>query len=352
MINQKEFKRKVENLITAFHPLNGSIEVTKKCNASCGYCYIKQEPSTEDLPLKDMQCIIDKLYDAGVFFLCITGGEPFIRPDIVPLLEYCVKKDFFKISILTNGTLLNDGHIAFIGRNRDYFSFVKMSVFSHIPEVHDAYSGVKDSLRTIINNAQKLRQYGVKVFLSLNALDFNCDTFESSKTYFEEMGFAVFTGISKLINSPGLHNALRPLTQGEFFSRFLHGMPREKMIAYQNGLKNKIGSSFMSAELCTGLYSNIHISNSGEITPCISFRKLTIGNIFDKRPVSRILRESDLYNRLRSMKKTDCIACRQCIYLSFCKHCTGVMHSEFGDFNHAPEQFCNFNKALHEMHHE
>ena len=27
----------------------------------------------------------------------------------------------------------------------------------------------------------------------------------------------------------------------------------------------------------------------------------------------------------------------------------GVVHSEFNDFAHAPEQFCNFNRALHEI---
>ena len=142
---------------------------------------------------------------------------------------------------------------------------------------------------------------------------------------------------------------LKPLTQKDFYLNYLHHSDKNKMIAYQNGLKSKMNVSEGSDELCTGLFSNINIMANGDITPCTSFRKLILGNIFESRPLTDILRNSRIYNQLRSMKKSDTPACRNCIYKKFCHHCMGIVHSEFDDFFHAPEQFCNFNKALHEM---
>jgi radical SAM protein with 4Fe4S-binding SPASM domain len=349
MINNQEFSRKVANLLASFHPVNASIEVTSRCNATCGYCYITQEKKLPDLSFERMRAIIDKVYDAGVMFLCLTGGEPFARSDFLGLLSYCIEKNFFKISLLTNGTLIGDDHISLIGRYPNFFSYVRMSIFSHVPEIHDAYCGVAHAFRTILDNAGKLRDSGIRVVFSLNILDFNYKTYETTKEYLENLGFPVQVGISKLITTAALDKTLKPLTQKKFFLDYLRHSDKSKVLAYQEGLRQKMQDSPGSGELCAGLSSNIHIKANGDITPCASFRKLTVGNIFDGRPLPEILRDSKIYNQLRSMRKTDTPACRNCRYIEFCVHCLGVVHSEFNDFFHAPEQFCNFNKALHEI---
>ena len=349
MINQSAFDQKVIGLSKAFHPANATFEITNHCNASCGYCYIKHERLNDDLSLHDLQRVVDKLHEAGVLFLCITGGEPFIRPDIAPFLEYCVKKNFFKISILTNGTLLSDDHFALLSRNRDYFSYVKISVFSHIPEIHDAYCGIANAFRTIVDNAMKIKRSGVDVFFSLNVLDFNCETIELTKKYFENIGFTVWDSFPKVINSSNLGQAIRPMTTRDFYTRYLRGTPKENVLAYQDGLKEKMTDPNRESELCIGLYSTIHINSSGDILPCFSFRKFKIGNILGEPSLPRLLRESKAYDHLRSMKKTDIPACGECSYLNFCQPCIGLIHSEFEGFDRAPDQLCNFQKALHEM---
>ena len=275
MKNNLEFSRKVAQVVSSFHPVNASIEVTGRCNASCGYCYIKQEEARGDLSFEKMRVIIDKLYDAGVLFLCLTGGEPFLRPDIPDILRYCIGKNFFKVGVLTNGTLISDDHIRLIGRHADFFSYVRMSVFSHIPQVHDTYVGVPDSLVTILGNAKKLRAAGVHVVFSFNILDFNCETHETTKRYFENLGFSVQVAVSKLITTEALSKALKPMTQKGFFLDYLRHSDKSKVLAYQNGLRRKMRDSNGSNELCAGLSSNIHVMANGEITPCASFRTPT-----------------------------------------------------------------------------
>jgi radical SAM protein with 4Fe4S-binding SPASM domain len=349
MTSNREFSHKIANLVSSFHTINASVEVTGRCNASCGYCYIKQEEAHPDLSIDKMKLMVDKLYDAGVLFLCLTGGEPFLRPDILDLLSYCIEKNFFKISVLTNGTHINDDHIKLIGHHREFFSYIRMSVFSHIPQVHDAYFGVPNSLAIILENAKKLRAAGVQVLFSFNILDFNYKTHETTKRYLEDLGFPVHISISKLISSEALGKTLKPLTQKDFFLDYLRHSDKNDVLAYKEGLKRKILDSSGHDDLCAGLSSNIHVKSNGDITPCASFRKFIIGSIFKDSAIPDILRGSEKYVRLRSMRKTDTEACRQCRYLAFCFHCMGIIHSEFNDFSHTPEQFCNFHKALHEI---
>ena len=221
MISHTKFKQRISGILQSFHPVNGTLEITSRCNAACGYCYISQEPKNKEFTLEQLKKIVDKLFDAGVLFLCITGGEPFIRSDIIPFLKYCIQKDFFKISMLTNGMLMTDEHLDLIRRHADRFSFVKISGFSHRADIHDAYTGVAGSLRRALDNAHKVRRCGVEVIISLNLLDLNCDDFEISKRVFERMGFTVAIGISKLISTPHLKELLDSGTRREFFSRFL-----------------------------------------------------------------------------------------------------------------------------------
>jgi radical SAM protein with 4Fe4S-binding SPASM domain len=349
MINQPAFDQKVMGLSNAFHPVNASFEITNRCNASCGYCFLKHERLNDDLSLRDLQRIVDKLHEAGVLYLCITGGEPFIRPDIAPFLEYCVKKDFFKISIFTNGTLLTDDHIALLARYRDYFSYIKISVFSHIPEIHDAYCGIAGSFKTIVDNVMKIKRSGVDAYFSLNVLDFNCETIEVSKKYFENLEVHVLEGFPKIINSSDLGRAMQPMTSQDFYTRYLRGMSKEILFIHQEGLKEKMADPNPNTELCVGIYNTIHVNSAGDIFPCISFRKFKIGNILGKTPLLSLLRESPAYNHLRSMKKTDLPACRQCAYLNYCQPCLGLVHTEFESFDRAPDQLCTFNKTLHEI---
>jgi MoaA/NifB/PqqE/SkfB family radical SAM enzyme len=65
------------------------------------------------MPLADFEHVIDQLARAQVFFLNISGGEPFAHPQIDQLLRFAHRR-FQHINVLTNGTLLKPKHVAAI----------------------------------------------------------------------------------------------------------------------------------------------------------------------------------------------------------------------------------------------
>ncbi|MFO0733882.1 MAG: radical SAM protein [Nitrospiraceae bacterium] len=66
-------------------PLACQWEVTCRCNLHCVMCYTDcfnvPEQIRRELPLSDLLRILDQLAEAGTLELCITGGEPLMRPD-------------------------------------------------------------------------------------------------------------------------------------------------------------------------------------------------------------------------------------------------------------------------------
>lgn len=83
-------------------------EITHNCNYGCSYCIFSCDKKRVDEELTTEECfhVIDELVKNGFKHLKITGGEPFIRKDIVEILEYA-SKDLI-VDISTNASLITD----------------------------------------------------------------------------------------------------------------------------------------------------------------------------------------------------------------------------------------------------
>jgi len=90
------------------------IELTKRCNNHCLYCYMAEGPSSQDcdhdrsseLNTKGITDIIAKLCDeAPVQSIALSGGEPLLREDLPEILSFIQNKGISAV-IITNGTLL------------------------------------------------------------------------------------------------------------------------------------------------------------------------------------------------------------------------------------------------------
>ncbi|MDH5379260.1 MAG: GTP 3',8-cyclase MoaA [Cyclobacteriaceae bacterium] len=86
------------------------LAVTDRCNLRCFYCMpsegINYIPKSELLTYEEMERIVSVLSELGITKLRITGGEPFVRKDLIPFLEKLSKiEGLEQINITTNGIL-------------------------------------------------------------------------------------------------------------------------------------------------------------------------------------------------------------------------------------------------------
>src|SRR5215813_11409639 len=87
-------------------PLSAHLDVTYRCNERCVHCYLDHEDHGE-MSLAEITDLLDQLADAGVFFLTISGGEIFLRPDLFDIIKHA-RKRWFAVKIKTNGILIRE----------------------------------------------------------------------------------------------------------------------------------------------------------------------------------------------------------------------------------------------------
>jgi len=82
------------------------IDVGRKCNARCKFCYYSHLGDLTEQKFTDYNILtneIDKAYDRGCNYIDFTGGEPTIYPKIENLVEYALINYNMKSCIITNG---------------------------------------------------------------------------------------------------------------------------------------------------------------------------------------------------------------------------------------------------------
>ena len=77
------------------------------CNLTCRNCYIESSPTNDRLAyisLSDVLRFLDEIEESGLSTreIGLTGGEPFMNPEIVPIMEACLERGF-SLLVLTNG---------------------------------------------------------------------------------------------------------------------------------------------------------------------------------------------------------------------------------------------------------
>ncbi|GAF88367.1 unnamed protein product, partial [marine sediment metagenome] len=81
-------------------------ELTFGCNLHCKHCYTdcynKPAYLKKELKTREVKFILDKVYKAGVIWLCFTGGDPLTRKDFLDIYSDAKDKGFI-ITLFTNG---------------------------------------------------------------------------------------------------------------------------------------------------------------------------------------------------------------------------------------------------------
>jgi 7,8-dihydro-6-hydroxymethylpterin dimethyltransferase len=82
------------------------LQINNACNLACAHCLVSSGPGKEPgLPLDRLIAIVDRAADLGLERLYLTGGEPFVRKDIFPLLRHTTETRGLEVIVLSNATV-------------------------------------------------------------------------------------------------------------------------------------------------------------------------------------------------------------------------------------------------------
>lgn len=111
------------------------------CNLACDYCCVRSSPQTprRALGLDRIALIASQAPAAGVTELLLTGGEPFMLPDLDHIVTACTAH--LPTTLLTNGMLLRGRRLELLRTMpRDRLT-VQISIDSATPGRHDLHRG-------------------------------------------------------------------------------------------------------------------------------------------------------------------------------------------------------------------
>ena len=174
------------------------------CNIACDYCVVASSPQARkrELPAWRFRALVDEALREGFQELYITGGEPFVHPQIVEMIEYACER--LTTVVLTNAML-------FTGRRRTELArlaglpalTLQSSIDGACAETHDRWRGAGSWARAMAG-----LRYAAGLGLSLRVA--MTQTPENRSEVAELRGALAELGIG------GADFAVRPLVQRGF----------------------------------------------------------------------------------------------------------------------------------------
>jgi MoaA/NifB/PqqE/SkfB family radical SAM enzyme len=87
------------------HPVSVMIELLTRCNLACEHCYLPSH-SNSGISFDRVKLLLYELKELGVINVSLTGGEIFIRDDLLEIIKVA-RSLYIRVFLLSNGTLLD-----------------------------------------------------------------------------------------------------------------------------------------------------------------------------------------------------------------------------------------------------
>lgn len=314
---QSSFKELYEN----GYLINAHIDITLKCNLRCKHCYhpFEQYENRTELSFADIKKFIDDIYEMGVFFVTLSGGEIFVRRDLKNIIEYITSKGMV-VNLLTNAMLIDDGDIAMIKNNN--VQKIGISLYSIDEDVHDKITGVQGSCEKTKNAIQKLKDIGIAININCVLMEENYRQYKVVHKYCQDNKLSLTLDISM---TPKLDGDRTPIDLCLSYEHMVQFMLDEDYNYYIDNNKEIDWDS----ESCQAGRGSIYCSPEGEIYPCVSFR-LKLGSMKD---IKNIWNTSEKLLAWQKVSVKDFRGCGEKEYCKFCLEvCAGISMLETQDY--------------------
>jgi MoaA/NifB/PqqE/SkfB family radical SAM enzyme len=124
-----------------------------RCEYSCGGCYSRGRPTGRELSTAETDALLAEAERLGILAVVVTGGEPFLRDDILDLLARHRRLLFV---LITNGSLVTSDVAGRIARSGNVIPVVSIEGFPRDTDERRHEGAHEAALRAI----ERLREAG------------------------------------------------------------------------------------------------------------------------------------------------------------------------------------------------
>jgi MoaA/NifB/PqqE/SkfB family radical SAM enzyme len=156
-------------------PIGAVYEATMRCNLHCEFCYVGDLLNLEgewrqELPL---DALAKAFPDANNFQISLTGGEIFMRKDILSVLDLFRRKGYACGYLTTNGTIITDERADALAdlAAQGFLKHISVSIDGP-KDLHDAARGLKGTFDRTTAGLKRLqaaaKKKGAPLRVSIN----------------------------------------------------------------------------------------------------------------------------------------------------------------------------------------
>ena len=346
-------------------PLSLSFELTPVCNMCCRMCYVRMDKLTQESiaplrPAKDWLTLADEARDMGLLYVLLTGGEPFLYPEL-PTLVAGLQERGFILSINTNGTMIDERAIEWLKRTPP--NRLNITLYGSSDATYERLCGKPDGFTRVTHAIELLREAGIQVRISVSATPWNAQDLDGIFAWCRQKHLLVkassymFPPLRRDSGSFGKNNRFTPEEaayysakiisqlngEEEFLQRFdsgkLTSLPCESLEECERNCEGEGDVIRCRAGRCTGW-----VTWEGKLLMCGMIPDDNAPKVFETG-------FSDAWDRIVQQANEIRLphACKDCSLKDECRACAAMVYTESGDYSKVPDYRCRMAHAYPEQ---
>ena len=335
--------------------LNGTFELTPCCNMACKMCYVRMTKQQQEqiAPLPTAQqwlALAEEAKKQGMVYLLLTGGEPFLRPDLRQILAGLNQMGLL-VSINSNGTLITEEVVSWLKEVPP--TRVNITLYGASDATYERLCGNPQGFTQAVRGIRLLKAAGIVVKINCSVTPYNADDLEGIYAFAKQEGLLVqassymFPPLRRDNDMVGINDRLSAedaAYQSARIACFANGEDWFLQRMQDNAPLSLPGESGedcpqLPAEgegiRCRAGKCSFWVTWDGKIQPCGMFSGNEAPNVFREGFAPAWERVKQAAASIRTAPK-----CSKCQLREQCKPCAAMALTETGKFDLVPEYRC------------
>lgn len=324
------------------HPLGAYVHVTQRCNLNCVGCYSLSglRNCAPDPVLSDLRRAFEQLARNGARSVNISGGEPFLRDDLVDVVRTARECGIAAVNVVTNGTI--EGRFDLAGL-AEWVASVTVSIDGPSADA-PAYIRREQRFDTLMGAVRRLKAAGIaaRILPTLHARNI-----EDVPAYIR---------LAKALEVPLSFSLLSsPPECGEMAELIPNAGQLEQLAELQaddiglSEFSGPFGIALKAKRACGAGCRTLSVDVDGGVYPChmLQSKRFLMGNVLDE-DLAAILERSrgDVAEWLLPIEKIE--SCNACEYGLVCGGGCRARTINCGAGPAGEDPYCSLSKGFYE----
>jgi MoaA/NifB/PqqE/SkfB family radical SAM enzyme len=205
-------------------------EITGKCPLDCPYCYNDSPRRVRELDTQALLRVADELIGMRVFGVCVTGGEPTARRDLLDLVHLLAASGV-PVNMITSGWYMTPELAGALGT---VLSNVTVSLDGSRADIHDAVRRRRGSFDRAVRAIGLFQEHGLdQVHVSFACTPSNANDLPALVELCRRLGVrSLRTHPIAVTGKAGINTTVGmvPATVYRKVEEFIAGLPRDGML--------------------------------------------------------------------------------------------------------------------------